>query len=178
MAKQKNSVVGILDIGSSKIVCFIARIISGTKIEIIGIGHNISHGIKAGRITDIKLAETSIIQAVEAAEKMADHRIKKVYVSLSSNNLISQRLSSDLMVTGHEINDKDINRLLFQVLDRYNEQELEVIHTFAYDYMLDGNRGIDNPHGMYGNKLTGDFHVVSTPATNLLNLSNCYHAAN
>ncbi len=173
MAKQRNTTVGILDIGSSKIVCFIARIISGTKIEIIGIGHNIAHGIKAGRITDIKLAETAVIQAVEAAEKMANERIKKIYVSISSNNLISQRMSSDLMVTGHEISDKDINRLLFQLLDKYNDQELEVIHSFAYDYMLDGNRGIDNPLGMYGNQLTGDFHIVSTPTTHVLNINNC-----
>lgn len=173
MAKPRHSVVSILDIGSTKIVCLIARIAQSGKIEVIGIGHNGSQGIKAGRITDIKAAEICIVQAVEAAEKMAGERIKKVYLNISSNNLISQRLSSELMVTGHEINDKDLNRLLFQILDRFNDQDLEIIHSFAYDYMLDGNRGIENPLGMYGNKLLGDFHVLSAPTTHILNTNSC-----
>lgn len=173
MAKPRHSVVSILDIGSTKVVCLIARISYAGKIEIIGIGHNGSQGIKAGRITDIKAAEISIVQAVEAAEKMAGERIKKVYLSISSNNLISQRLSAELMVTGHEITDKDLNRLLLQILDRFSEQELEIIHSFAFDYMLDGNRGIENPLGMYGNKLLGDFHVLSAPATHILNTNSC-----
>jgi cell division protein FtsA len=171
--KQRSSVVGVLDIGSTKVVCFIARIGPQDRIEILGIGHNVANGIKAGRITDIKAAETSIALAVEAAEQMSGEKIRKVYVSLSSNNLISQRHHSELMIAGHEINDKDLNRLLLQILDKHNDQELEVIHSFAYDYMLDGNRGIDNPLGMYGNHLSGDFHVISAPVTHLLNINNC-----
>jgi cell division protein FtsA len=162
--KQRHSLFTVLDIGSTKIVCFIGKITAHKQIEIIGIGHHISQGIKAGRITDLKAAESSIAQAVEAAEKM---------VSVSSNNLISQCMSSDLMVTGHEINDKDLNRLLFQLIDKFNDQELEVIHSFAYDYIIDGNRGIDNPLGLYGNNLSAEFNIVSTPRTYLINLSSC-----
>ncbi len=171
--KQRNSIIAVLDIGSSKVVCFIAQFSLHNQIEVIGIGHNISQGIKAGRITDIKAAETSIAQAVEAAEKMAGETIRKVHVCISPNNLISQRVTSDLLVTGHEINDKDLNRLLFQAIDKFNDQEIEIIHSFAYDYILDGNRGIENPLGMYGNKLSADFHIITTPAPHLLNLTSC-----
>lgn len=171
--KLKSSLISVLDIGTTKVVCFVARFTSHGQIEILGIGHHVASGIKAGRITDLRAAENSIAQAVEAAEKMAGERIKRVYVSVSSNNLISQCMSSDLMVTGREINDKDLNRLLFQLIDKYNDQELEVIHSFAYDYILDGNRGIENPLGMYGNHLTAEFNIVSTPRTYLLNIASC-----
>lgn len=173
MSKQRSSVISILDIGTSKIVCFIAKVTNHGNIEILGIGHNLSSGIRAGRITDIKAAEFAIAQAVESAEKMAGLRIKKVFVGISSNNMLSQRVSSELIVTGHEINDKDLNRLLFQILDKYSEQDLEVIHTFAYEYMLDGNRGIENPLGMYGNHLTGEFHILSTPSNYVMNTTKC-----
>lgn len=173
MTKQRSSIISILDIGTSKIVCFIAKVTNHGSIEILGIGHNLSNGIKAGRITDIKAAEFAIAQAVESAEKMAGMRIKKVFVGISSNNLLSQRVASELIVTGHEINDKDLNRLLFQILDKYSEQDLEVIHTFAYEYMLDGNRGIENPLGMYGNHLTGEFHILSTPSNFVMNNNKC-----
>jgi cell division protein FtsA len=171
--KTKNSIVAVLDIGSAKVVCLIAKIDLAGNINVIGIGHNVSQGLKAGRITDINAAEASIAQAVEAAERMAGETIKSIYVSTSSNNLLSQRISSELMVTGHEISDKDINRIVFQVLDKFQEQELDVVHSFAYDYILDGNRGIDNPLGMYGNALVADFHIISAPANYLLNVSNC-----
>lgn len=171
--KIKSSTVAVLDIGSSKVVCFIAKIDPFGRINITGIGHNVAQGIKAGRITDIRAAEISIAQAVEAAEKMAAESIKTLYVGISSNNLISQCISSELLVTGHEISDKDINRLVFQVLDRFNDQELDVVHSFAYDYVLDGNRGIDNPLGMYGNSLAADFHTLSSPTNYLLNVNNC-----
>ncbi len=171
--KIKSSTVAVLDIGSSKVVCFIAKIDPFGRINITGIGHNVAQGIKAGRITDIRAAEISIAQAIEAAEKMAAESIKTLYVGISSNNLISQCISSELLVTGHEISDKDINRLVFQVLDRFNDQELDVVHSFAYDYVLDGNRGIDNPLGMYGNSLAADFHTLSSPTNYLLNVNNC-----
>jgi cell division protein FtsA len=171
--KNKNSIVSILDFGASKVSCFIARISPHNQIQVLGIGHNIAHGIKGGRITDLKAAETSIVQAVEAAEKMSGESAKNLYVSISSNNLISERISSELLVTGHEITDKDTNRLLFQVLNKYHEQEVEVLHTIPYDYVLDGNRGIENPLGMYGNQLAADFHVITSPTNHLINLSNC-----
>lgn len=171
--KTKSSTFAILDIGSTKIICFIAKIDPMGRINIIGIGHNLAQGIKAGRITDIRAAEISIAQAVETAETMAAESIKSIYINISSNNLISQCISSELLITGHEISDKDMNRLMFQVLNKFNEQELDVIHSFPYDYILDGNRGIDNPLGMYGNSLAADFHVLSSPTNYLLNINNC-----
>lgn len=174
MAKKiKSSTVAILDLGSSKVACFIAKLGPFGRVEITGIGHNVSQGIKAGRITDIKAAENSIAQAVESAEQMAGENIRKIFVSISSNNLISQCMTSDLLVTGHEINDKDLNRLLLQMLEKFNEQDLDVIHSFPYDYILDGNRGIDNPLGMYGNQLSAEYHILSSPANYLINVSNC-----
>lgn len=174
MAKKvKNSTVAVLDVGSSKLVCFIAKIDAFGQISVTGIGHNVAQGIKCGRITDINAAEISIAQAVEAAERMSGETVKSVYIGLNSNNLISRRMSTELMVTGHEISDKDINRMMFQVIDQFGQQELDVIHSIPYDYVLDGNRGIENPLGMYGNTLVGDFHVISAPSNYLLNISNC-----
>lgn len=174
MAKKvKASTVAVLDIGSSKIVCFIAKIDPFGRMNIVGIGHNVSQGIKAGRITDIKAAENAIAQAIESAEKMANETIRSIYVSISSNNLFSQRTSTDLLVTGHEITEKDLNRMIFQILDKFNEQDFDVIHSFAYDYILDGNRGVDSPLGMYGNNLAAEFHVLSASPSYLINVSNC-----
>ena len=107
MPKQRSNIIGVLDVGTSKIVCFIARIGFHGKIEVLGIGHHVSAGIKAGIITDIKLLEKSIAASVESAEKMSGESIQRIYVSLSASNCLSQVMSSEIMVTGHEISERD-----------------------------------------------------------------------
>lgn len=175
MPKQRSNIVGIVDLGSSKIVCFIAKIGAHGKIEVLGVGHHVSSGIKAGVITDVKMLERSVIQAVESAEKMAGEAIQSAYISISSNIVISSLVcSGDLLVTGHEISYKDEKKILFQVLDKYVDQGLEVIHSFPYDYILDGNRGIDSPLGMYGNKLSCEYHMISMQSSNIVNVTNAF----
>ena len=173
MIKQRRNTIAILDIGSTKVFCLIAKISHVTEIEILGQGRHASVGIKTGIISDLKAAMDSIIRTVEVAEKAAEVRIDKVYVSISSNNLLSHIINSEISVMGHEINAKDVNKLMFQALDKYKDQNVEVIHSFVVDYILDGNRGIISPLGMYGNALGSNLHIISSPTNILTNLSNC-----
>ena len=41
----KNTLVGVIDIGSSKIVCLIARRENGGQLKVLGIGHQASFGL-------------------------------------------------------------------------------------------------------------------------------------
>ena len=61
----------VLDVGTSKIVCFIASIDNTGTISVQGIGHQQAKGIRSSHITDFSEAETSINAAVHAAEQMA-----------------------------------------------------------------------------------------------------------
>jgi len=173
MIKQRNNIIATLDIGSSKILCTIAKLSTNTQLEVMGFNSHIAEGIRCGIITDLQLATESIAQAIEGAEKNSDVRISNIYVNISSNNLISHRLSAEIDVTGHEINSKDMSKLLFQVLDKYKDQQVSLIHSFIYDYMLDGNRGITNPLGMYGANLSCEVNVLVSPNNVIANLSNC-----
>ncbi len=71
LKKSGNGSIAVLDVGTAKIACFIAYIDSAGEIKIAGIGHQLSKGIRAGVITDFAEAETSIANAVHAAEQMA-----------------------------------------------------------------------------------------------------------
>ncbi|MDG1020781.1 MAG: cell division FtsA domain-containing protein, partial [Emcibacteraceae bacterium] len=64
--------IAILDIGSSKICCFIAEIDQETnRPRVIGIGHRESRGLNLGTVVDMEETESAIRTAVDAAEKMA-----------------------------------------------------------------------------------------------------------
>lgn len=77
----RTGIVTVLDIGSSKICCMVARmkpaeasqLLRGRthKAQVIGIGHQKSQGVKSGVMIDLDRAEQAIRLAVDAAERMA-----------------------------------------------------------------------------------------------------------
>ena len=90
-SSSKANIITILDIGSSKIVCLIARI-TQDKVHILGSGCHSSNGFKNGSITNGKSAELSIISAVDQAEKAAGITIDKVILALNGNKIKSHYL--------------------------------------------------------------------------------------
>ncbi len=63
--------IAVLDVGSSKVVCFIAQAEGAGNLRIRGIGHQLSKGLRSSVVTDFREAETSILASVHAAEQMA-----------------------------------------------------------------------------------------------------------
>ena len=175
---RKKNIITILDIGSTKITCIVMRRIYMSHFEVLGISENISKGIKSGMIINLDLAESSIIKSIKDVEKITLLEIKNVFVSLNSSYLISERSVTDIVLSNQEVTIKDLNKMLFKALSKYNKQEVQIVHTFAYEYILDGHRGIIHPLSLCGNKLTGFFHIVSVPLNYIANISKCLEVCN
>ena len=69
MAKARNGVIAALDIGTSKVVCFVARV-DGQGLRVVGIGHQAAQGMRSGNIVDMEAATRAISSAVSTAEEM------------------------------------------------------------------------------------------------------------
>ena len=83
---QSDNVITAIDIGSDKIVCFIAKIdkiLDKEKPRIVGFGCSQSKGIRNGAITNISELEKSIRRAVDQAENLAGVEVKNVSVNIS-----------------------------------------------------------------------------------------------
>jgi len=72
MAVGRGGVVAALDVGTTKISCFIARIDGRGTIRVGGVGHHASQGLRAGAVVDIEAAEAGIRAAVDGAERLAN----------------------------------------------------------------------------------------------------------
>ena len=71
-SNKLSSVITVIDIGSSKITCLIAKINEqNQEYEVIGNSQNISKGFRLGNVTNIEDLSTCIAKAVSASEKMA-----------------------------------------------------------------------------------------------------------
>ena len=69
MAKTRNGMIAALDVGTTKVSCFIAHLHGEDGIRIAGVGHHAAAGMRAGVITDMDAAESAILTAVGAAEQ-------------------------------------------------------------------------------------------------------------
>lgn len=169
----KGGLVTALDIGSSKVVCFIAYADSMGRIKVAGIGHQVADGIKAGIIIDVKKAETSILSAIHAAEKMAGETIDSAIINVSGGSIGSHIVNVETEISGHEVTERDIAHIVQQGYDQFGHDELEIMHCIPIDYAIDDSRGIKDPRGMYGERLSTELHVVTASSTAVRNLANC-----
>jgi NAD(P)-dependent dehydrogenase (short-subunit alcohol dehydrogenase family) len=93
----------VLDIGSTKVVCLIARIESDGSPRVLGFGWQRGRGVKGGSIVDLEEAERAIRAAVGQAEEMADTRLSGAIVNLSRSlaiTYIKQGIRSNVVCPG------------------------------------------------------------------------------
>ncbi len=172
--KLRNGLVAALDIGTNKIACFIARNSGDEGLRVIGIGHQVSHGIRAGAIVDMEAAAECIRATVEAAEQMAGENIRQVAVNLTSGDPLSRLIAYEVSIAGHEIGEADLRHVLDpSVLNQGCPADHETVHVLPVGYSIDGNRGVRDPRGMFGERLGANVHVISARTSALRNLATC-----
>lgn len=182
-AAGRTGIVTVLDVGSSKVCCIIARLSPREEgdllrgrthdIRVIGIGHHRSEGVKSGIITDLDAAEKVIRHAVDAAERMAGLTVDSLIVNVSAGRLKSETSSATVALGGHEAEGADIRKVLLAGARQAMAAERNVVHSLPTGYTLDGERGIRDPLGMIGDTLGVDIHVLTSDAAPLRNLELC-----
>jgi len=166
--RPRGSLIAALDIGTTKICCFIARV--GTdKPRVIGIGHQISRGVRNGTIVDLEAAGASIVNAVHAAEEMAGDTIQQVVTNLSGGFFASRIVKAEIGITGREITDVEVQRVLEQGYLIGEPGDQHVVHSVPVGFSIDESRGIRDPRGMFGERLGVNMHVVTASAASVRN---------
>lgn len=180
LSSKRSHIVSVLDIGSTKVVCMIGRLTPREEsqvlpnrthnIEIIGIGHQRSRGIKTGVIADLDAVEGVIRLAVDAAERMAGLTVESLIVNVSAGRLGSDVYTATIDLGGQEVESNDLKKVLTAACQQSLRQDRAVLHSLATGYSLDGERGIRDPLSMFGDTLGVDMHVVTAERAALRNL--------
>ncbi len=168
-----------LDIGSHKNACFIGRVIDDEGgVEVLGVGYQVSKGVKTGTIVDIDLADNAIRQTVNTAENMAaevmkGYPLREVVVNVPGNQTKSNNLSVNVEINGQIISQNDISKALVKAQEQVVGNNIELIHTMPVHYLIDGNEGIRDPEGMTGQSMEVNVHIVQGDLGPLQNVANC-----
>lgn len=172
-APRRGEVAAVLDIGSSKIACFIGTHDSDIGVRLLGIGHHASAGIKGGAVVDMGAAENAIRRAVEKAERAAGFTISSVVVNVSTRTLASQHLTVETDFASGEVADRDLKRVISTALSEFDQPEHAILHALPLNWSVDQTRGIRDPRGMFGKSLGVDMHFVTAGVGALRNLAHC-----
>jgi cell division protein FtsA len=163
MAGTRPGLIAALDVGSTKICCFVARIDGNGGIRVVGIAHQVSQGVKAGLIIDMAAAEQSIRATVDAAERMAGDTVERLFVNLPGGDMRSELLREEVQLGSRQIGENDLLRVLQQARVRAAAQagERDLVHTLPAGFAIDGTAGYRDPRGMHGDRLAVGLHAIS-----------------
>ena len=132
---QSDNIITAIDIGSDKIICFIAKIdkiLDKEKPRIVGFGHSQSKGIRNGAITNITELEKSIRRAVDQAENLAGFEVKNVSVNISGNYIGTERLFGELSVDSGIINHDHIVEVIDDAKKKFNSKKVIIDASSAH----------------------------------------------
>ncbi len=172
IVKPNKKVFAVLDVGTVKIACLVARVSLNNEINFLGIGYKKSEGIYSGAIINAKEACASILAAIEEAERASEEIIEEIYINVAGIKILSQITTSVITDINNKVTVRDIQRIFNKSNENINNKEA-IIHNIPLGYVLDNIKGITDPVGMYGSVMKLSMHTITMANSTLLNLKHC-----
>jgi len=165
---SSGTVVG-LDIGTSTVKVIVAKEPNqgGYMPEILGYGQYQANGLRHGYITNRREATLSVRKAVRLAEKSANTKINKVFLSVGGIGLSSHKSKGAIMITraDSEVSDLDVEKAIEEALAQIPKQYItnrRVIHNIPVEFYLDGSPVLGNPQGLKGTRLEAEVLFITS----------------
>jgi cell division protein FtsA len=162
--------MGVLDIGTTKMCCLIARRGPRGRLEILGAGYQLAEGLRAGEIVDAEAAEASILAVVDEAEQAAGQTLREVVVGLSAGRPRAHRAMVELALDGRAVTGADLAQALAHARALGRQDGAEALHALPVQITLDGGQPLRDPRGMIGGRLALQVQLVQVAAAPLYNL--------
>jgi cell division protein FtsA len=178
--KRTKIVVG-LDIGTTKIACFVGKKNDHGKIEILSMGRSESLGVMSGVVSNIKQTVESIVLAVQETQGRVEGNliIKNINVGIAGQHIksLQHRGIYTRNNSENEIAQEDINALVKDMHKLVMNPGEEIIDVIPQEYIVDSQHGIKNPIGMAGVRLEANFHIITGHVSNVQNIRRCVENA-
>ena len=165
ITNRSKNIVGVIDIGSTKICVMLGTHLSPNIANIIFSTFTPSEGVQKGNVSDIKITSKNIISALNKVKKTTGINLKEFTVGISGTHIKSE--------TRHSQINPDPSRRSLITHDRLMEPILpsnsprKIIHSFQTGFSLDNGPTIRNPVGMHSDQITVDSQIVEGNLENI-----------
>ncbi len=162
--------VAAIDIGTMRTRAAIGRFTTDGKLEIVAMGDTLTKGVRNGVVVNIDEAAVSIRTVINSLEKSLKLRVQKIYAGISGQKINNRQATGYRMTENGEVTQAVINSLIDEA-QRYSCGPGEkVYHLIPQEFIVDGERGVNNPVGMAGRRVDAAFTVISAADSYELNL--------
>jgi cell division protein FtsA len=176
-APAEQQLIAALDIGSSKVSALIVAPGGEGRLTVMGTGQRESRGVKRGYITDMASSEFSVREAVELAERMSGVTVDDVWASYGAGGLVSDVANVEVELGGHQVEQSDIEELLKGGREAIDRNGQVVLHAHPALYTIDRVQGVQQPIGLFANRLGVDIHVIAADPAPLRNIDTVIRSA-
>ena len=123
--------------------------------RVVGEGSTPTEGMRRGYVVNENLVAASVKAAVLLAEKSANIKIKRAFISLSGTTLRSETSSGGTIVSkaDGEVTNLDVNKTLEDCENNLNLNNRKIIHSYPISFRLDGKEVLGRLDGLRGTKL-------------------------
>ncbi|MCH6581617.1 MAG: cell division protein FtsA [Gammaproteobacteria bacterium] len=162
-----------LDIGTSKVLAIVGEMCPTGEIEIMGVGHHPSRGIKKGVVVNIESTVQSIQRAIEEAELMAGCQIHSVYAGIAGSHINSFNSHGIVAIKDKEVAGGDVGRVIEAARALAIPADQKILHILPQEYVIDNQDGVREPQGMCGVRLEAKVHIVTGAVSAAQNIIKC-----
>jgi cell division protein FtsA len=174
-ASSLSNLICAVDVGTTKICALMAEAAADGGLHVIGAGRTPAQGLRRGVVINTKEATAAIGQAVGAAEQMAGQKMQPVLLGISGAhiNAVSSKGAVAVGRNGREITTEDTQRAIEQAKTIALPHNREIIHVVARAYTVDDQKNIQDPVGMFGDRLEVDASIITGVSSAVTNLVSC-----
>ncbi len=171
--KDDEKLIVGLDIGTSKVLAIVGDVSPTGEVEIVGVGHHPSRGMKKGVVVNIESTVQSIQRAVEEAELMAGCQIHSVYAGIAGSHISSFNSHGIVAIKDKEVGQGDVERVIEAARALAIPTDQKVLHILPQEFIIDKQEGIREPVGMSGVRLEAKVHIVTGAVSAAQNIIKC-----
>lgn len=173
MMAERRLVAG-LDVGSTKTCAVIAEVVGDLPrmplAKVLGVGLAKNTGVRRGVVRDLEETTRSIAAALRDAERMAGVRVPTVTCGIAGEHVAARTSNGVVAVTGEEIQLTDVARATEVARAVSLGKDHELLHDLPQEFIVDQQRGVNDPLGMTGMRLEVEMYLVTVQATAAQNL--------
>ncbi len=166
--------IAAIDIGTTKVTCVIAEADPTGKTEVKGYGVSPPDGFRMGVVISLDKATESFARAIEQAEKMANCRIGAgpVYASITGDHIKHMPGLGAVPVSrpNKGIMPRDIEDVIRQAQTIRLPNDEQILHVIPTQFIVDGQRGVRNPLGLFGVRLEVEALLIIGAVTAIENI--------
>ena len=179
----KGDYIAVLDIGSSKIACFVARLTANpglksdfdklSALNIVAAASVPSAGVREGSLTDMAATEAAVRKALDKVEETVNDPIDRVWINASAGFPRSDYAVASLQVGGAPLTKSRLDELHEKALRQIRKEGKYIAHAAPIFYTADGVERIVNPLDMRAETVGVQMLCVTADLPPLKNLGVC-----